>query len=128
MPKCTKLRRKRRQPCIGDLDTQIVLQDRSITPPTTTVDFSETFTENATVWAGMSTGRGKTTFDGSNTEQDITHEFTIRFLSGITAETWILFESRRFDILDVEDFEERHEWLILRCNERGSTSKAVNDS
>ncbi len=128
MPKCVKLRRKHRQPCIGDLDTQITLQDRAITPPTTTVDFSETFTENAIVWAMINTGRGKTAFDEAEVERDITHEITIRFLDGVTAETWILLESNRLDIVDVEDLEERHEWLILRCAQTGATSRVVNDA
>lgn len=128
MAKCVKIKRKRRQLCIGDLDTEIVLQDRKIIAPTTTVDFSENFTEAAIVWAKMDTGRGKTAFDDSEIETDITHEFSIRYLDGITAETWILFENRRFDIIDVEDMEERHEWLVLRCSERGPDSLAVNDA
>ncbi len=128
MPKCVKLKRKKRQVCIGDLDTVIVLQSRAITPPTTNVDFAESFTGLATVWARMGTGRGKTSFDDSEIEVDITHEFTIRFLAGVTSETWVLFENRRFDIIDVEDLEERHEWMILRCALRGINTKAVNDA
>ncbi len=128
MPKCVTLQRKRREPCIGDLDTEIVLQDRAIAAPTTTVDFSETFTEAATVWAMVNTVRGKTVFDASNVERDVTHEFTIRFLSGVTAQTWILLNGKRINIVDVEDFEERGEWLVLRCSERGPTSQAVNDA
>jgi SPP1 family predicted phage head-tail adaptor len=128
MPNCTTLKRKRREPCIGDLDTLITLQDRTITPPTTTVDFSETFTENAIVWAMINTVRGKTTFDSANVERDITHEFTVRFLTGVDSETWILHEDERYDILDAEDLEERHEWIVLRCAKLGPTSKAVNDA
>lgn len=128
MPKCMKLRRKKRQPCIGDLDTEITLQDRAITPPTTTVDFTETFTENAIVWAMVNTVRGKTEFDEADVERSITHEFTVRFLDGITSETWVLLENERYDIIDVEDFEERHDWLILRCAKLGSTTQAVNDA
>ena len=127
MPTCQKLKRKRRQPCIGDLDTLIVLQDRTLTPPTG-VDFSETFTDNSTVWAMVNTTRGKTAFDEANVERDITHEFTIRFLDGITSETWILFEGKRHDIIDTEDLEERHEWLVLRCAKLGPTTQAVNDA
>ncbi len=128
MPKCIKLQRKKRQPCIGDLDTLITLQDRVIASPTTTVDFSETFTENATVWAMMNTLRGKTIFDGAGIERDITHEFTVRYLSGVDSETWVLFEGERYDIIDTEDLEERHDWLILRCAKLGTTTQAVNDA
>ena len=128
MAKCVKLNRKKRAPCIGDLDTLIVLQDRTLAPPTTSVDFSETFAENDTVWAMINTVRGKTVFDESGIERDVTHEFTIRFLPGIDSETWILLEDVRYDIIDAEDLEERHEWLVLRCAKLGSTSKAVNDA
>lgn len=125
---CVRLSRKKRKPCIGDLDTEIVLQNRVITPLTTSVDFQETFSTNATVWAMINTTRGKTAFDSSNVERDISHEFTIRFVSNITAETWVLFDGKRLDIVDVEDLEERHEWLVLRCAERGATTQAVNDA
>ena len=128
MAKCIKLQRKHRKVCIGDLDTEIVLQDRAITAPTTTVDFSETFTENATVWARVETKRGKTVFDQSNVERDISHEFSIRYITGVTAATWVLHNGKRLDIVDLEDLEERNEWLILRCAERGVTTKAVNDA
>lgn len=128
MPKCTTLRRKRREPCIGDLDTEITLQDRTITPPTTSVDFSETFTENAVVWSMVNTVRGKTAFDEAEVERDITHEFTIRFLTGVDSETWILHEGERYDIIDSEDLEERHEWMVLRCAKLGPTAQKVNDA
>lgn len=128
MPKCSRLKRKHRKPCIGDLDTLVTLQDRTITPPTTTVDFSETFTENAEVWAMINTVRGKSEFDEAEVERSITHEFTVRFLVGVDSETWVLHEEERYDIIDAEDLEERHEWLVLRCAKLGSTTKAVNDA
>ena len=128
MPKCTQIKRKHRKPCIGDLDTLITLQDRAITPPTTSVDFSETFTENAIVWAMINTVRGKMEFDEAEVERSITHEFTIRFIDGVGAETWVLLESERYDIIDAEDLEERHEWMILRCAKLGSDTQKVNDA
>lgn len=129
MPRCVKLKRKKRQVCIGDLNITITLQNRAITPPLSGVDATETFTDsNPDIWAKLETGRGQTIFDGTNTEVDITHIFTIRFISGITAETWISFESQRFDILDVEDLEERHEFMILRCTNKGTDSNLVNSA
>jgi len=125
MAECKRLRRKKRQVCIGDLDAQITLQNRAITVPSFGVpDFDEIFSDIDTHWAKMDTVRGKTFFDGVNTETNITHEFTIRYIDGITTETWVLFESRRFDVLDFEDLEERHEWIILSCVERGTGEAA----
>ncbi len=129
MPKCIKLKRKNRQVCVGDLDTIITLQDRAITPPLFGVEATETFTDtDPDIWSKLDTGRGQTIFDGTNEEVDITHKFTIRFINGITAQTWILFESQRLDIIDVEDLEERHEFMILRCNNRGTTANAANEA
>ena len=128
MPQCKPLRRKKRQPCIGDLDTQIQLQNRAIAPPTTSVDFSEQFTDAATVWAMINSVRGVTIFDNSNVERDVTHEITIRYDASVTAETWILHDGKRIDILDVEDLEERHDWLVLRCAILGRSTDRVNDA
>lgn len=129
MPKCKKLRRLKRQVCIGDLDNQIVLQDRSITPPVSGVDATEDFTTNDTVDAKVDTSRGETIFDGVSPDGvDVTHIFTIRFITGITAETWVGFKSQRFDILDVENLEERDEWLKLRCTNRGTATNAATEA
>lgn len=127
MPNCVKLRRKRRQVCIGDLDELITLQDRQITPSLTSVDATETFTDtNPDVWAMVETVSGETIFDDTNTERDVTHRFTIRFIDGITAETWISFDGDRIDILNVEDYEGRHEFLLLRASNRGVDTNEAN--
>lgn len=127
MPSCVKLRRKRRQVCIGDLDELITLQDRKITPSSTGVDAGETFTDtNPAIWAMVETVSGETIFDNTNTERDVTHRFTIRFIDGITAETWISFDGDRIDILNVEDYEERHEFLLLRASNRGVDTNEAN--
>lgn len=129
MARCIKLQRRKRQVCLGDLNTKITLQDRTITAPLSGVDATETFTDTSPdVLSKLDTGRGQTIFDGTNEEQVITHTFTIRFISGITTETWVLFESQRLDIVDAEDLEERHEFIKLRCNNRGTTANAANEA
>jgi len=121
MPKCQKIQRKKRQICIGDMDEQILLQDRGIGEPLFgSVDFGEDFTNIATVWAAVETVNGKTFFDSVNTETDITHHFYIRFDASVTAETWITWDSRRFDILKPEDYDGRKEFMKLTCAERGA--------
>lgn len=127
MAVCVTLSRKKRRPCIGDLEDLIILQDRDLTAVNMGVDATETFTEIETVYAKIETVRGLVIFDGVNTETNATHIFTIEFLAGITAETWVEFELRRFDILTPQDFEERHEFLELVCAERGAiTNRAVD--
>lgn len=129
MPVCTKIRKKKRQACIGDMRDEIVLQDRSITPPDfNAVDFTENFTPTDTVWAEINTVSGKTYFDDVNTEIDITHEILIRFDPAVTAETWILFDGRRIDILTTEDLDERHEYMLLTCNDTGESAQAASEA
>lgn len=98
----------------------ITLQDRAIAPPTFgTPDFDENFSNDNTVQAIVKTVRGKTFFDGVNPERAITHEICIEYVAGVTAETWILFNGRRIDILAVENCCENDDVLILTCTDRG---------
>jgi len=129
MPVCQKIRSRIRKPCLGDLNTEIVLQSRSITPSiNASVDFTEAFNGLATVWASIKTVRGKTEFDGADVEREVTHEFVIRFLSGIDSETWVLLEGSRYDIIKAEDLEERHEFILLMCSKLGPDTLPVNDA
>lgn len=124
MPSCQPIKRKRRNVCIGDLDSLVTLENRSIQAPEfDTVDFDESFTApNPAVWALVETVRGKTFFDGANTELDITHWIYINFDSTVTAETWVKLEDgRRMDILRVEDLDERSDFMLLHCTDKGTT-------
>ncbi len=126
MPKCSKIRRKKRQVCLGDLDKQIQLQDRDITPPVFgSADFDEKFTNTDLVWAAIQTVNGKTFFDNVGVETNITHIIYIRYDAAVTSETWVLFDLRRFDILDTENLEERDEFLKLTCVDRGLATLAA---
>ncbi len=98
----------------------ITLQNRDIQAPIFgTPDFDLDFTNDQVVQGVISTKRGKTIFDGVATDQPITHRIAIEFLSGVTAETWVLFKGRRLDIVDVENIGEQDECLVLLCTERG---------
>lgn len=120
---CSKIRRKKRQVCVGDLNTEIILQDRAITEPLFgDPDFDENFTDTATVWAAVNTVDGKTFFDGVSTDTNITHEIFIRYDATVTAETWIELGGQRIDILRVQNLEERNQFMKLICSDRGATS------
>ena len=106
------------------MSTEIILQNRVLTEPVFgSVDFDEVFTASATVWATVNTVSGKTFFDGVNTDINITHEIFIRYDSTVTAETWVELNGNRLDILRVEDFDGRNEYMKLICVDRGSISK-----
>lgn len=127
MAKCIKIRTKKRQVCIGDLNRLIKLQNRDITPPLFGVSqFNETFTDISDTWAGIETVSGKTYFDGAGTETNITHYFYIRYDTSVNSETWIEYDGRRFDILNTEDYDERKEFMRLVCVDRGLTNKPAS--
>lgn len=122
MPRCISIKRKRRNVCIGDLDSMITLENRAIQAPEfDTVDFQEEFTApNPPAWALIETVRGKTFFDGVSTEKDVTHWIYINFDVTVTAETWVKLDNgRRLDILRVENLDERSDFMLLHCDDRG---------
>lgn len=124
MPKCVRVSRKYHKPCIGDLNKRVTLQNRALTPPPFgSVDFNESFTNTVTVWALINTVQGKTFFDGVETEKPITHDIIIRYDASVTTETWILYNSKRIDILRVTDLDENQEYMLLLCSERGPDTK-----
>lgn len=127
MAKCSKIKRPKRQVCVGDLDTMITLQDRDITPPPFgDPDFDENFTDTGDVWAMVKTVSGKTWFDGVSTDINITHEIYIYYDPTVGAETWVLLNGRRLDILDVDNLDERDEFLKLTCIDKGPATKEAN--
>ena len=89
MPKCMPIRKKRRNVCIGDMEDEITLENRAIQAPEFGgVDFDEKFTAIAEYsWALIETVRGKTFFDGTGVEEDVTHWVYINYDVTVTAET-----------------------------------------
>lgn len=131
MARCSSIRKKKRRVCVGDMKDPIILNNRNITPPLfNTVDFDENFTPinqlQPDVLSLVETVTGKTYFDGKNTDVNITHEIYISYDALVNASIWITFEDRRIDILKVEDFEERHEFMKLTCNDEGLTSRQAS--
>ncbi len=113
------MKRKHRQLCLGDLNKRIKIDDRSIqTPNFDSVDASERFSGVKEIWAKIETTSGQTVFV-VNQDISFTHIISIRFDSQVTTENWIKFEGNFYKILTIQDLEERHEWLLMRCVERG---------
>jgi SPP1 family predicted phage head-tail adaptor len=129
MATCKKIKRLSEKVCIGSLNQQIDLQVRTLAAPTgDSVDFDLGFTVLKNVWSMVETVAGKVFFDDSNTDRSITHNFYIRYINGveITAENWISYKGKYFDIVNVENLDEADRFLLLRATERGSTTKPVN--
>lgn len=116
----------RRKLCAGDLRERITLEDRDIAAPAT-VDFGEDFTAPKITPAAVKTLIGVDVFDSSGKGATATHDFFIRYQTGVTQEKWVKWKADRYDILVVEDLEERNEWLRLRSTFKGSITKVVNE-
>jgi len=124
MPECKKIRRKKRQVCVGDLDTLVSLSSRAIQAPNDSeADYTEEFTPKADVWALLQTVSGESIFDSVGQEVDVTDHVYIRYIAGVTQEDWIDIDDQRLDILDVEDLDRRKEFQLLRCTNRGLNTK-----
>lgn len=121
------VRRGRRKLCVGDLRQRVCLQKRTLTEPTFgDAEPGEDFEGTSEVWALVKTTAGKVFFDGVNADVNVTHEVFIRYDPDVTATTWIeLEDERRLDIVNVENLEERAEYLRLLCVDRGRKDKGA---
>ena len=122
---CKTIQNTKKGICIGSLNKRIVIQSRDI-DTTTTVDYTEEFMTTKTVWAMLETKNGSELFDGVNLIPAYTHIFYIRYFSGLTAESWIIFGNDRYDILDIENFNEDKNFLKIRCINKGDKTKEAN--
>ncbi len=129
MAECVVKQRKSTRICIGSLNQRIVIKTRQLTPNSDNdVDYDEIFTELKTVWAMVETVSGKTMFDKSNVERDVTHNFYIRYITGVTVEEWIQYKDQYFDLLGVENFGEEDSFYKITVAIRGDKDKPVNFS
>lgn len=132
MPTRKTLRRVHRKLCIGDLREVVKLQTRSMEAPIfSETDFTEKFSGTIEAWAKVVTTSGRSVFVETNTDESISHAISIRYDARVSAETWVELcddEGTRLDIVDVENLEERNEFLILLCTERGPKSKKASEA
>lgn len=128
MPECIKIKTKKRQVCTGDLMHEIKLYDRDLSRKNDgSVDYDLTFINEVFAWSAIDTlAKGLDIFNGANLIGVATHIFYIRHIEGLTAEKWVQFDNRNFDILSVESLDERKDFMALYCNERGSKNDLTN--
>lgn len=113
-------RRKRRNYSAGDLNEKIKLQVRAISSIFQTGDEQEIgFSDIGNPWACVQTVRGKEVFDGIELKKAYTHTMVIRYRKIVDQTVWVLYRGNRYDIVDSEDLDERHEYLMLKCKLTG---------
>jgi len=127
MPRCITIKKPKQGICVGDMRDRVTVYVRTATPSRTNgVDLSEVLSSAVTVWAAVTTKEGKEIFDGTNLKGVATHWIYIRYLSGLTAEKWVEYNGEYYDIIDVQNLDERGDFMLLRCSVRGTTSNPVN--
>ena len=130
---CSKRKIATKTYCVGDLRHRATIQSRAITAVDDSVDYEMVFAgavpdnePDAQIWAGIKTVRGVTVFDQTNVERTISHEIVMRYHDDVTAQNWLLIDGSRYDIYQVENVNERNEWIVLQCNKRGTEDNSVN--
>lgn len=127
MPFISRKTFRKRSISPGDLRHKITIQKRAISPPSGSgVDYSSTFTDLATVSAAIESITPKQQFGDININENVTHKFYIRFMSGIDLNCWVLHENKRYPIVDIKNWNHLNQWLELQCNEKGSADKEAS--
>ncbi len=125
---CQNVSPKHRKLCAGDLNNEIQVLTRDLIPPVSgdpdyTVEVDSDIAP--IVFCSIRTTNGQPIFDGTGTNDvQITHIFGVYFDESFTSENVVLFEDNLYQILSVEDLEERHEWMFLYCVISGTTNNA----
>lgn len=136
MAKCKTIHRENIELCAGDLRSKVKILAKAITPSSTGgVDFTETYTTAATVWAMIKTDPtvGATVFDETMTAPTsgikiTTHEFYIRYRTGVTAENVIEYNNKYYDVIRVMNLNEQDSYLHLLCRLRGDKIYLINQT
>lgn len=124
MVSCVSIKGKKRRICAGDLRLKINLFDREIQPNVSKKPaYDASFVGGISVSAMLLTRSGAQILNGVAVTTKPTHDFFIRYKPDIEATKWILFKDNIYDVIEVENLEERDEFLRISCIKKG-TKKA----
>jgi SPP1 family predicted phage head-tail adaptor len=91
--------------------------------PTTQNSYGEEITnilqwnDFVTRYASVSPVTGREFYAAQQTNTKVSTKFTIRFIPGITAAMKVVYGVRTFNIISVQDTDERHITITLICEE-----------
>lgn len=71
----------------------------------------------ATVWAAIDPISGREFYEAGQSQSEVTHKIRCRYRPGLKNEMRIYYKSRRFHIVSIIDWEERHESLLIMAKE-----------
>ena len=114
---------------VGDKKTPVLVCRASITAPTVGVDFGRDINIVINPWfCKITTVEGVTRFDSSNIEQVVTHEFAGRYDERIDESMVISHSGKYFRVISIENYDDRGQFSVLLCTERGDFNKPVNEA
>lgn len=130
MPVCEKITGKKRLVCAGEMNRLITIFDKDIQGKAID-NWDYKLTPFAEVFAMIQTTKGNEILGGlerptygSNVESvGIQNSyFYIRYLDGIQSHFTILYNENFYKILEIENLDDRNEFLLIRCAKRGGVN------
>ena len=79
---------------------------------------SKTYEEVKTVWASVAPVRGSERYELQKLNEEITYRIYIRYLPGITADMYVRYKDKTFEIQSVIDVDLDGKMLEIDCIER----------
>lgn len=122
-------RRRLRKAPIGDRRDRIKIHVRAITAPVfDSADFRETYDVGIDTWAKVESidSAGRDDFDDVSMVAGATHRFDIRYRPNVTSENIIGYQDEYYEVLRVDDPENRHISLILHARVKGDDTVEAN--
>ena len=80
-------------------------------------DLSNSWSTDASVWASIEPASGSEQDIAGELSGVVTHKIKIRYRSGVTSNSRLVFDSRTFEIESVRNWQERNVYLELLCKE-----------
>lgn len=111
----------------GKLRNYVALQN--YTESRTGSGFAQrTWSTYASVWAGVRTLSGGERLSSQQVGGTLTHEFSIRWRSGVHVDHRILWDGRYFDIKDVRNVDEANIEIRMLCSEVMAAGPSASSS
>jgi SPP1 family predicted phage head-tail adaptor len=101
----------------GDLRHRIVIQEKITTAEDSTEGIArESWVDLITTWAEVSSLGGKETFNIQAIQGENSYMFKMRYKKNIDKTMRIVFLGENYNIIDINDVNERHKEIWVTCN------------
>ena len=77
----------------------------------------DSWADVATTWAAIDPISGREFYAAEQSQSEVSHKIRCRYRTGLDTAMRITYGKRRFKIISLIDWEERHESLLLMCKE-----------